>query len=370
MIGDGIKVGIGAETAGFRAGLEKTKASTEKFRQSVGKKLKSTFTGGFTAAAVTGTTFGLVLDNLLDKYDAIAKSARRAGIDPEVFQRQAHAFKKADIELNDYTNAVIRMGRKTVEAAQGNKTLQAAFSDLNIDIERFKELKPDEQILALADAYAEADDKQVAFAALFKVLEDDAKKFRDAFSGGAAEIKKSGDSLENVVSEKALRNIERFNDMVTDMKANLAGLAVGVVDKAAGAIDTASVIAREKGVRTAARHLAEKNGTTYDEELAKLRERHRQMIATEEYGMSEEDLNRTEEERQRIMEENRIQYEREAEQMRNQIADQARASAALNQTNNGAAMQDPTGDGEAAREIRELTRVMTSDGIRLKPDTF
>jgi|DEB0MinimDraft_6_1074348.scaffolds.fasta_scaffold40728_2 hypothetical protein len=221
----GVLVGITAKTAQFKAGLDKAQGHAKSFRkktQAGWKRVGDSIKGSLATAALGGGTFALVLDRILTGYDSIAKKARQAGMDPETFQRQQHAFEKAGVGVDEYTAGVVRMGRKLAEAKDGNEAITEAMRRLNLNVEEFAALSPDKQVLALADAYANAGDKQEAFAALFKLLEDDAKKFKLAFEGGAAAINDSGDALKNVMTAEQLESIEKMNNAMADFKKNIS----------------------------------------------------------------------------------------------------------------------------------------------------
>jgi len=230
----GVLVGITAKTAQFKAGLDKAQGHAKSFRkktQAGWKRVGDSIKGSLATAALGGGTFALVLDRILTGYDSIAKKARQAGMDPETFQRQQHAFEKAGVGVDEYTAGVVRMGRKLAEAKDGNEAITEAMRRLNLNVEEFAALSPDKQVLALADAYANAGDKQEAFAALFKLLEDDAKKFKLAFEGGAAAINDSGDALKNVMTAEQLESIEKMNDAIADFKKNISVLVARLLPK-------------------------------------------------------------------------------------------------------------------------------------------
>ncbi len=178
--------------------------------------------GGLAFAGVARGVFGIT-----DALDDIGKKARIAGINVEDFQRQSHAFAKADIELEQYVKSITNTTRRTEEALAGNKEYTESFEALNIDLREFKDLAPDKRMLRLADAYDTAEDKQKAFAALFKILGRDAAKFTDAFRGGAAAINEAGDALKTAVDQATIDKVEELNDKWSDLKTNVRNLGVG-----------------------------------------------------------------------------------------------------------------------------------------------
>jgi len=226
---DGISVGVGANNARLRTGLADSKKRIGAFSKSAEKSLSAGITKGFATSALVGGTFGVVLDNILNKYDDIAKAAVKANIDPEVFQKQAHAFDNAGVSMEQYVAVLGRMTRSAEEAVTGNAEVSESFAALGVDVEQFKKLAPDQAVLVLADAYAAATDKGKALNAMSKILGRSAQELIPAFAGGAQAIQEAGDKLKNVATADDLARVEEYNDALSDLTANFQGLLVKVV---------------------------------------------------------------------------------------------------------------------------------------------
>lgn len=360
---DGISIGVGVKNAAMKKGLAEAQKSVGQFRADVGKKLGSTLKAGFAAGAIAGGTFGIVLDRLLDKYDAIAKGARKAGIDPEDYQRQLRTFEMAGVSMEQYTTAVAKMGVKAQQAAEGSKELGKAFADLGINVNDFIGLTPDERMLALAEAFSKSSDKGKAQAAMFKILEESAANFFGIFAQGADAIRKIQEEMEGIVPKKTLENIEKFNDYMKELKENAAAASVAYIELMLNAQKEGARLSQDQAFSTIAKQRAKESGRTYEEELAAVYQE--DSIARS--GMSYEDANRTEEERRRIMEENAAAdlaaEQAAAEEERNMRAAMMRSQAA--RSNDGEANLAPLGDSEAVRQLREMNRALT-DGIRIR----
>ena len=162
---------------------------------------------GAVGVGLGGAAAFAAIGRLSEKYDAIGKASRAAGIEVKAFQLQNHAFKLADIDMDSYVKMVLRMTRATEDAIGGNKTMVAGFKSLNIDLHAFKQLTPDKKVLAIADAYKNATDKEKAFSDLFKIIGRDANKFRDVFSTGAEGINAAGSALKNLVDRETIDKV-------------------------------------------------------------------------------------------------------------------------------------------------------------------
>ena len=207
----------------FKRGIASTQSAAAKAGKTMGSMLGTLGIGIGVGVAARS------LKGIGDHFDNVGKQARRVGIGFEEFQKQAHAFQMADIDMNTYVETVQKITRNLEEAIGGQKEMSESFRILGIDMAKFKELAPDERILAMADAYASANDQQEAFAAMFKIMGRSAGKFRDAFASGSDAINTAGDSLKNIPTEEVGLKIEELNDKWTTLMANLKGGTVNVV---------------------------------------------------------------------------------------------------------------------------------------------
>ncbi len=186
-------------TAWQKAG-DKSKKSVEKTEKALGglgtkvdktrgkmKKLAAASGVGLIAgaAAAGAKSTSKLVDKLI--------LAQRAGADFKRFQALAEVFKAFRIEADDTSETILEVSRAIGEAKQDGpeSTKATAFKQLGLDFEALERLNPVERVLALAEAFDQLADKDVAIAALGQLLGDDVSlKLKPVFQLGAEEITK------------------------------------------------------------------------------------------------------------------------------------------------------------------------------------
>ena len=164
------------------------------------------------------SAFAVEADQLLKNFERVGAA------DFTVFQQQADAVEKAGIGVDSYFNAMNKATRQAQLAANGNRQLADSFDLLfeNVDttLDDFVELDPTEQFRALAEAVSAHDDRDFAFSQLAKIIEDDAKKFRDLFAGGREGMIRAEAQLpaDSILTEAEARRAAAFLDRERDYR--------------------------------------------------------------------------------------------------------------------------------------------------------
>src|SRR5262249_3373225 len=128
----------------------------------------------------------------INKMEEIHKQSDRFNIDAESLQKIAVPAEHVGIGIEQVARAMNAATIAGVKAADGNKTLAAAFNQLNINALQFNALAPDQKILAVAEAYERsaktADDYNAVAAILTKRNTEIIGAFQDIikFSGETA----------------------------------------------------------------------------------------------------------------------------------------------------------------------------------------
>jgi len=157
------KLGKDAKKAGEDGakGLDKLKKKLEGIKSKAGAAAAA-------VAAVTGVVMAGRSKN--ERMRDISLNAQIADMEVERFQRLAHVLKGFRIEADETADIMQELRKVTGEAmVEPDSTKANAFKMLHIDLEKFKELNPLEQLQQLNEAFnkisKETDgDKKVAFA--------------------------------------------------------------------------------------------------------------------------------------------------------------------------------------------------------------
>ena len=236
-------VKVSADTSKFTTGMKKADKSMDAFTREAKKSdkvvkqynqtLKKT---GKTAGGIGKSLGGLAIagaalagfKSYADEMDRIGKLAKRLDSTPETIQRIAFAAELAGATLEQVANAMTRLVRKSSDF--GNVGMAQAFKDLNVDQKAFVDLDLEGQLVAIAKGFNDAGGDGKAFAALFKILEDDAKQLLPLFREGEDGIRAMFESA-SVASNETVASMEKINDLFTVMKQNGAAAISFLIDK-------------------------------------------------------------------------------------------------------------------------------------------
>ncbi len=141
------KLGKDAKKAGEEGarGLDKLKKKLEQVKSASGK-------AAIAVAAVTGVVMASRSKN--ERMSVIAQQADLADMEIERFQRLAHVLKGFRIEADQTAEIVEELRKVTGEALkEGDSTKANAFKMLHIDLLKFMELNPVEQLQQLNESF-------------------------------------------------------------------------------------------------------------------------------------------------------------------------------------------------------------------------
>ena len=175
------------------------------------------FAAGF--AAIGGT---MAFRGITEKFDRVAKLGKQYGLTSEQIQRFDFVAQQNGATIEQIGVAMRTANRAAIEAGHGLKTYQRAFEDLGISHKEFAKLDSSEQFLRLADAIANAEDRNVAFAAAQSVAGRGARELASVFQLGSRGIEDLGSSIA-VATDESVANIEKLNDTLNRLA--VSGLA-------------------------------------------------------------------------------------------------------------------------------------------------
>lgn len=207
-----------ADGSGFTRGLEKMRGQVGKFSKSAGGSLLKVFAGGALIAGIKG---------FIDQMDRIGKLSKRLDVSVETIQRLGHAASLTGSSMEEIVNSITRLDRKV--AGGGTATTAEALRKLGLEAEKFSSLSIEDKVIELSNSFLSAEERGVAFAALFTLLEDDAKKLIPLFEEGGDAIKEMFESS-SVASAQTIKNMENINDAMTTFKNQAAGVASTAID--------------------------------------------------------------------------------------------------------------------------------------------
>jgi len=111
--------------------------------------------------AVGAGGLGLLISNSLKATDALAKTASKIGTTTEALSALQYVGDLTGVEINTMNMALQRFTRRASEAAVGTGEAKDALRELNVDARELIKLPLDQQMLVLADAFQEAEQKGI-----------------------------------------------------------------------------------------------------------------------------------------------------------------------------------------------------------------
>lgn len=195
--------------AGFKRDAEGAKTSTLGFGQSL--RGASSLAGAFGVTLGVGAVvkFGQAL---LDDADALVKLADKTGMSTDAVQRLKYIAEQSGNTLEQVTLAVSMLQKRL---GQGDDSAVGALKSLGIEVDRFQQLDPEAQFMAIAREVAKIEDPTLR-----------AAKATELFGRSGTEVLPSliakVDELANkapVMSEKAVQAFDAIGDGLSDLWA-------------------------------------------------------------------------------------------------------------------------------------------------------
>lgn len=164
QIGD-LAVRVGADTADFESGMAKAARSVRSFSESAAKQLRSVATSAAkvgAAATVAGAAITAALYSKQSKViDSLAKTAEALNVTTESLQAMNHLAELNGISSESMAKGLRRMEVNLGMAARQGGAAAKALADVGVDIKDVLDLKPDEQLQALAGAISNVENQSI-----------------------------------------------------------------------------------------------------------------------------------------------------------------------------------------------------------------
>lgn len=198
--------------------------------------------------------------------------ASKAGVALESFQKLAYGASFSNLQADEFSVMLGKLGNQSLQAATGNKELAASFKLAGVSVKNSNgTLKNADQVmLDLADSFAAMQDGPAKTALAVKVLGEEGLKLLPFLSQGSDAIRKMGKDAENlgiVFDEKASASSADFNKALGDVKFAAQGLANTILIDALPVIQ--ELLGEFKGWVVANRQLIGQNVRGWIEGFAK-----------------------------------------------------------------------------------------------------
>lgn len=161
----------------------------------------------------------------IDAQDELFKLSQKTGIAVQSLAGLEFAAEQSGVELDKVAKATRQFSLLVAEAANESSGAAKKLSQLGLSYKDLKDLSPERQLLALADALSKfgREDRAVALTATLGNRMADLIPLLSGGSKGLQELIEQGKKL-NPVTEQSARNAEKFNDQVNLLSKSVSAL--------------------------------------------------------------------------------------------------------------------------------------------------
>lgn len=223
---------IGADVAGLRRDMDRAVSTVD---QSA-KRINGIIDGATAAfvglgTALIGVGFASFIKGSIDAADATSKNATKIGITTEEYTKLAYAAKLADVAEGELQAGLNKFAVTLEKASQGAKAQREALQRLGVT--NFTDFNA--ALNQAADTIQKLGQSSKSIALLRDAFGRGGAGFANLFREGSAGLKQAGDEAERfglVLSTKAGRAAEDFNDNLTRLQESFRGIGVQAVGPA------------------------------------------------------------------------------------------------------------------------------------------
>ena len=213
-------------------GKDKTKQAVNSVKsnfKSLGKTAGKLRGSLGTLFGVGGTlAFAGLIKGSLQAGDNLLKMSAQLGVSVEQLSRFQYAAESANVPINDFNTGMQRMERRLSEVANTGKGEAApALDRLGLSAKKLQQLKPDQQMLAIAEALSQIKDPAEQVELAFKFFDSGGVKFLRFMKDGAKgmeDMAKKSDELGRTLTEAAAKDMANAEQAVTDLSGSFRGL--------------------------------------------------------------------------------------------------------------------------------------------------
>lgn len=238
---------IGNENIKFEiSALDKTGAAFASVQKGMGgiqSSLQAMATKLGVVSGVFTAVFGAVASSHVSKLsDELSKLASKTGLTVEQLSRLRYAAEQSDTDINSVAVGLRFLQKNMVEAGQGTKAAQEAFSQIGVNFRDIQGIGLEGQLQVLAEAISRLPDPAQRTAAALALFGKSGTELLPLFEEGAGGIQRmteEADKMGATFSGVAAKNIKVMNDAIKAVQNSFEGFAQRVIGFIAPAITAA-----------------------------------------------------------------------------------------------------------------------------------
>ena len=228
-------VNIKARTDKLQSGLTKARKKMKRFSRGVGRLLKKVFILGAAFAAVAGGLL-FMIKRTAEGIDQTAKMARTLGTSTEALAGLQYAARSSGLEINSFNTSLLKITRRTAEAAKGNKTYAATFAMLGLEASKVDKMRAEDKLFVIADAMSQLQTPGQMMVAAFALGEEQLMQMVPLLREGSDGLRRFMQRMKDLggtFSMKEALGVEAFNDAMMDLEIVLGSIWKTVTIKVA-----------------------------------------------------------------------------------------------------------------------------------------
>lgn len=209
------------------AGLSKIKAKLSSFAATSAK----IGTGLVGASAAGLGAMGAAVNTFLSRGDQWDKMAARTGATVEELSSLAFVMNEAGTDSATLEKGIIGVQKRLLEAKQGSKLAQDAFSSLGLTVQDLDGKSADDQLRMIADSLARVEDPGTQAALAMQVFGKAGQKMLPALKGGGqaiADLQKKAGEMGATMSGQDATNAAALTDRLYELKEAVVGSVVQI----------------------------------------------------------------------------------------------------------------------------------------------
>ena len=228
-----LEADLGLDTARFESGIKKSQDSIKRFSRNAERSFQDmnrsagVFAGSLVAIATIG--FGAMIKGAIDTADEMSKMNSKLGISTEALSQLKFAGEQSGIEFSVIAKSMEKMTNAVGEANQGMVIYQRAFRDLGLSAVNLAKMNPEDQLLAMADAFGTVTNQTDRTALAMDIFGQRGTAMLQMFEGGSDEIRnlmQEADGLGLTLNNKTAKGAAAANDAINRAKSAMQGAAL------------------------------------------------------------------------------------------------------------------------------------------------
>ena len=228
-----LNVLISASAKGFTKGVNDAQRKLGKFTSGVASSAAAMGPWAIALAAASAGVIALnkgldeVIRNL-GEVDKLAKTAEKLGFEVEELQKFRFAAEKSGVEVRTLDMAMQRFTRRMAEAANDMGEARGALLELGLDARRLQALSAEDQMIALADAFAKIENQSDRLRLAFKLFDSEGAALVTMFKDGSGALEEYFGQAEKLglLTEEDAKKAAEYADATTELKHAFSAMSM------------------------------------------------------------------------------------------------------------------------------------------------